>query len=150
MCKILVQNFIIKDILKKKNDVHWISVRTVIQYHTGSRVTWFHTPLKLPSKEENDACISSPEPKAHAWASSQYTNDSGVRPSIFSNIFSSETAGPIELAELSLMLRLLRMWERKFDQMVLVPRWPPCLNMVKKNFKNLLQTRRPMTFRLDL
>ena len=31
MCKILVQNFIIKDILKKKNDVHWISVRTTIE-----------------------------------------------------------------------------------------------------------------------
>ena len=30
MCKILVQNFIIKDILKKKNDVHWISVRTIV------------------------------------------------------------------------------------------------------------------------
>ena len=29
MCKILVQNFIIKDILKKKNVVHWISVRTI-------------------------------------------------------------------------------------------------------------------------
>ena len=29
MCKILVQNFIIKDILKKKNDVHCISVRTI-------------------------------------------------------------------------------------------------------------------------
>ena len=29
--KILVQNFIIKDILKKKNDVHWISVRTIVQ-----------------------------------------------------------------------------------------------------------------------
>ena len=29
MCKILVQNFIIKDILKKKNDVHRISVRTI-------------------------------------------------------------------------------------------------------------------------
>ena len=30
MCKILVQNFIIKDILKKKNVVHRISVRTII------------------------------------------------------------------------------------------------------------------------
>ena len=30
MCKILVQNFIIKDILKKKNDVHWISVRIIV------------------------------------------------------------------------------------------------------------------------
>ena len=29
MCKILVQNFIIKDIFKKKNDVHWLSVRTI-------------------------------------------------------------------------------------------------------------------------
>ena len=29
MCKILVQNLIIKDILKKKNDVHWISVWTI-------------------------------------------------------------------------------------------------------------------------
>ena len=29
MCKILVQNFIIKDILKNINDVHWISVRTL-------------------------------------------------------------------------------------------------------------------------
>ena len=32
MCKILVKNFIIKDILKKKNDVHWISVRTIEQF----------------------------------------------------------------------------------------------------------------------
>ena len=31
MCKILVQNLIIKDILKKKNNVHWISVRTIVQ-----------------------------------------------------------------------------------------------------------------------
>ena len=30
MCKFLVQNFIIKDILKKKNVVHWISVRTIV------------------------------------------------------------------------------------------------------------------------
>ena len=29
MCKILVQNIIIKDILIQKNDVHWISVRTI-------------------------------------------------------------------------------------------------------------------------
>ena len=28
--QILVQNFIIKDILKKKNVVHWISVRTIV------------------------------------------------------------------------------------------------------------------------
>ena len=33
MCKFLVQNFIIKDILKKKNVVHWISVRTIV--YTG-------------------------------------------------------------------------------------------------------------------
>ena len=32
-CKILVQNLIIKDILKKKNDVHWISVRTYSNNH---------------------------------------------------------------------------------------------------------------------
>ena len=32
MCKILVQKFIIKDILKKKNAVHWISVRTIVSY----------------------------------------------------------------------------------------------------------------------
>ena len=32
VCKILVQNFIIKDILKKKNVVHWISVRTIEQW----------------------------------------------------------------------------------------------------------------------
>ena len=31
--QILVQNFIIKDILKKKNDVHLISVRTIIAKH---------------------------------------------------------------------------------------------------------------------
>ena len=31
MCKFVVQNFIIKDILKKKNVVHWISVRTIVQ-----------------------------------------------------------------------------------------------------------------------
>ena len=30
MCKILVNNFIIKDILKKKNVVHRISVRTIV------------------------------------------------------------------------------------------------------------------------
>ena len=30
MCKFLVQNVIIKDVLKKKNVVHWISVRTTI------------------------------------------------------------------------------------------------------------------------
>ena len=30
MCKILVHNLIIKDILKKKNNVHWISVRTIV------------------------------------------------------------------------------------------------------------------------
>ena len=30
ICKILVQNFIIKDILKKKNDVRRISVRTIV------------------------------------------------------------------------------------------------------------------------
>ena len=35
MCKILVQNFIIKDILKKKNDVHWISVRTIVEKNTA-------------------------------------------------------------------------------------------------------------------
>ena len=29
MCKILAQTLIIQDILKKKNDVHWISVRTI-------------------------------------------------------------------------------------------------------------------------
>ena len=32
ICKILVKNFIIKDILKKKNDVHRISVRTIVYY----------------------------------------------------------------------------------------------------------------------
>ena len=37
MCKILVQNFIIKDILKKKNVVHRISVRTIVPVITVSQ-----------------------------------------------------------------------------------------------------------------
>ena len=60
-----------------------------------------------------------------------------VHPSTFSNIFSSETTGPIEL--IYFIWRLLRMGERKFVQMVLVtwPRWPPRPYMVK-TLKNLL------------
>ena len=36
MCKILFQNFIIKDSLKKNNDAHWISVWTVVKYIKAS------------------------------------------------------------------------------------------------------------------
>ena len=43
--------------------------------------------------------FSSPEPKAHGWANSIQVTPASVvrRPSTFSNIFSSETTGPIEL-----------------------------------------------------
>ena len=41
--------------------------------------------------------VSSPEPKAHGWANSIPVTLLSVRPSTFSNIFSSETTGPIKL-----------------------------------------------------
>ena len=48
MCKILVQNFITKDILKKKNDVHWISVRTIVYVaeQAGFSITWLQIQKK--------------------------------------------------------------------------------------------------------
>ena len=52
-------------------------------------------PYKADFKQN---IFSSPEPKAPRWAISiPVTPASVVRPSTFSNIFSSETTGPIEL-----------------------------------------------------
>ena len=45
MCKILAQNIIIKDILKKKYDVHWISVRTIVTFY----------PLHVKTQDEYKA-----------------------------------------------------------------------------------------------
>ena len=50
MCKIWVQNFIIKDILKKKNDVHWISVRTIIIISTNKCLTTMTQRALCPSQ----------------------------------------------------------------------------------------------------
>ena len=54
--------------------------------------------LQADDSHEISYLISSPEPKAPRWAISiPVTPASVVRPSTFSNIFSSETTGPIEL-----------------------------------------------------
>ena len=71
--------------------------------------------------------------------------------STFSNIFSSETAGPTE-ARFYVEPDLLGMGERKFIQMVLatLPRWPTCQYMVKP-YKILFSgTKGPMTLKLDM
>ena len=66
MCKILVKNFIIKDILKKKNDVHRISVRTIdslilsyIRIDKDKRVFSYCCKLKQYNRTCVDATLHS-------------------------------------------------------------------------------------------
>ena len=97
-----------------------------------------NNPKSKPVKKPDVMLFSSPEPKAHWWTNSiPVTQASIVRPSSvnISNIFSSETTGPIELY---FIWRLLRKGKRKFVQIVLVtwPRWTPRPYMVKTFKKN--------------
>ena len=79
--------------------------------------------------------FSSPEQKAPRWAISIPMTPASV-PQHFQT---SSPLKPLGQLNSNFILRLLRMGEPKFVQIVLVtwPRWPPCPYMVKP-FKNLL------------
>ena len=96
--------------------------------------------------EMNSECVtfnhrlsvfSSPELKARWWAYSiGRLRSSVIRLSTFSNIFSSEDTGPIEVR---FYVAALWVGGTRLLQTVMVtwPRWPPCPYMVK-TLKNLL------------
>ena len=71
---------------------HWLSCERNSSYNVTGYLCWMWNHF-----------FSSPEPKAPRWAISipvtpaSVVRPSSVRPSTFSNIFSSETTGPIEL-----------------------------------------------------
>ena len=113
--------------------------------------TWHYiTPRRKIIWAKNTGSLSfifsSPELKAHGWANSiPVTLASVVRPLAFSNIFSSETTGPIELKfHMDGGTKVCSNGPGHMTKMAATPIYG------KNPLKIFSRTRRPMTFGLGM